>query len=134
MNNFAGVDLRKRSRIRSRFINKYGLKESQGTVCIDRLNGKMCCSAMNRHLHRFEGADHTSLWNKDGKPVCYVSQPYKEAFERPEHQAALANIEELGYFVRVDFSGSWHYPGKTVLIEIWKDKETFERCLEGAEK
>jgi hypothetical protein len=125
MNNFT-------NKIRREFIKKYGLKKNQGYACIAKINGERCTLAP--HLHTYKGADHESLWNKDGKPVCFVSQPYKEAFKSPEHQAQLAKLEELGYFVRVDFSGSWHYPGKTVLIEIWKDKETFERCLEGAEK
>jgi len=113
-------------RIKSKFIKKYGLKESQGSVCIARINGERC--ALPPHLHTYKGADHMSLWNRDGKPVCYVSQPYQAAFERPEHQAELAKIKGLGYFVRVDPRGSWHYPGRTVLIEVWKDKETYEQC------
>lgn len=120
------------SRIRREFMKKYGLKESQGYVCIARTNGERCTLAP--HLHTYKGADHTSLWNRDGKPVCFVSQPYKEAFERPTHQAALAKLEELGYFVHVDLFDSWHNPGKTVLVEIWKDKETYEQCKEGGHK
>ena len=122
------------SRIRREFMKKYGLKESQGSVCINRLNGKRCCGDIWKHLHRYEGADHISLWNRDGKPVCYVSQPYKEAFERPTHQAALAKLEELGYFVKVDHLDTWYYPGRTVRIEIWKDKETYEQCKKGGHK
>jgi len=52
----------------------------------------------------------------------------KEAFERPTHQAALAKLEELGYFVKVDHLDTWYYPDRTVRIEIWKDKETYEQC------
>jgi hypothetical protein len=114
------------NREKRKFIEGYGLKKSRGSICIARINGERC--ALPPHLHTYKGADHTSLWNKGGQPVCFVSQPYREAFESPEHQAELNRVRELGYFIRVDLHGSWHYLGRTVLVEIWKDKETYEWC------
>ena len=67
------------NRIKREFIRKYGLKKNRGSICIARINGERC--ALPPHLHTYKGADHTSLWSKDGIPVCFVSQPYLEALE-----------------------------------------------------
>ena len=116
------------NRIKREFIKKYGLKKNRGSICIARINGERC--ALPPHLHTYKGADHTSLWSKDGIPVCFVSQPYLEAWKSPEHQTELNRVRRLGYYIREDPLGSWHYPGRTVLIEIWKDKETYESIKE----
>ncbi len=78
------------------------------------------------------------MWlDKHGKPVCFISQPYCNHWEaRPEdakrHYDELdALASQYGFYIRESRNESWHKPGRTTLFEIWKDRETFERCKKG---
>jgi hypothetical protein len=60
--------------------------------------------------------DHVAVWNKNGRPAVFTSQPYGLCWE------ALCGLVDFcrqnGLEAKVDASGSWHYPGSTVLIAV----------------
>lgn len=60
-------------------------------------------------------ADHSSMWNKDGKPYAFITQPYGLTTDGVLH---LAKYIESDFDVRVDAGLSWHYPGSTLVIRI----------------
>jgi hypothetical protein len=60
--------------------------------------------------------DHLDLWLHNGRGVLLTGQPYGV------DDRGLEQIRELidhGFGVGIDASASWHFPGRTVLIEVW---------------
>jgi hypothetical protein len=71
----------------------------------------------SRHdgCERMPGLDHPSLFLMGGKAAVLISQPY-----------GLSEVKELMLWassrpvtVRFDEWPSWHFPGKTKLVEVW---------------
>jgi hypothetical protein len=61
------------------------------------------------------GADHSSMWMKEGKAHIYVTQPYDLTLERLEEMFRVCR--RLGLTLRVDSAVAWHNP-MAVLIEV----------------
>lgn len=65
------------------------------------------------------GDDHRSIWlNEHGNVVRYVFQPYGLS-----HKQILGNVElcdRLGLEMHISAAKSWHYAGKTLLVELRK--------------
>ena len=97
-----------------RYAQKWGLKRSRGTPCVQRLLARRCSEDCEDH--RPPGADHVSFWLRDGKPYSYVFQPYGIGPEQFRDLAAFA--ERVGLDVSIEALASWHYPGDTVLVEL----------------
>lgn len=64
------------------------------------------------------GADHMSIWNKDGKPFAYVMQPYQLDPAVLRHLMVFCEEQNLDCFI--DSKGSWDYPGMTLLVVLTK--------------
>lgn len=93
-----------------------------GEVCLWRLTGKRCPHWRDSDLpHAPPRADHVSLWRRGKTPVVYVSQPYGIRHEDLRLLTALS--DQFGWFVSIDSHRSWHFPGSTLLIEIWASRE-----------
>lgn len=92
------------------------LKLSSGVPCVNRLLGKPCRSHNGPHLEcpDIPGADHTSLWLKDGKPAVIATQPYALTWEIL--QELMVFCQEYGLRSDISAWGSWHFPGRTVLV------------------
>ena len=114
-------------RIIGRFKERYGVKESRGVVCWQRLLGKRCPTYQSSsqkydvpHVCYPPHSDHVTLWNKNGKPHFLVSQPYG-----PWHYNRILKIGEFceknNLEFLIDAWPSWHYPGR-VLTVIFKAK------------
>ncbi len=98
-----------------------GLKRAKGQVCIRRLMGKS--PLMYSCLPPF--TDHPSLWMKDGKPYCIISQPYGPL--------SMSQLEDIGDFCHrhefeftVDTWPAWHFP-HAVLFLTFKTKDKGEQ-------
>lgn len=112
--------------MKKNYFSKQGLKESRGELCARRLLLKKQCTSgygLNScEAHRPPCADHEHLYNKNGKPYLYLSQPY-------EHALLWENLVRLVDFckehgLKADVSvRSWYYPGATSLIEIKRQEK-----------
>lgn len=101
-----------------------GLTESKTNhACIRRLLGRQCRSGGVEREARGDlppcwppGADHSSLWNRDGKPVVFVMQPYPMSYATVRELVDFC--ERWGLQFSVSPWPSWHYPGAVVTLEI----------------
>lgn len=112
--------------LRDAWIARHRVTASRSEeTCWCLLGGPKCPDPMRigNHDHGTGWQDHGELWVRDGRPVVYVSQPYGIRAEGVQHLAALR--AERGFDIRVD-TDSWHFPGSTLLIEVWAPGE-FER-------
>jgi hypothetical protein len=68
--------------------------------------------------------DHCSLWNRSGRPAVLVCEPYwTPRDEVPAAQGEYLRYLAEQYDVRVvigDARESWHCPGETAHVEIWR--------------
>lgn len=85
---------------------------------------RFVASDAERHLH----GEHESHWSGEtGEPQALVFQPYGVAWEE------LCLFVDLGreYDLRfdIDASHSWHFPGKSVLVEIRAKRDTYDPTL-----
>jgi hypothetical protein len=96
-----------------------GLKQSSGRVCIHRLIGKRCSFYENQPCLP-PRTDHPSLWLKDGKPFCLVSQPYG-----PLVMSDVEAIEKFCHRHGLEFEinswPGWYFP-HAVLFMTFKKK------------
>ena len=67
------------------------------------------------------GFDHTSQWNKDGRPFAIVTQPYSISDATLRDWMRLC--QELGLTFRMDAWNSWHYPAHTILVMFTRKGE-----------
>lgn len=102
-----------------------GLKLSQGHACINRLMGKRCTGWPDRDC-RPPMADHCSLWNKNGKPEVYVTQPYPQATS--ELEQLFGFCKERNLHVTVGTWPSWHFPGAVLTVEIRRNDGREQRA------
>lgn len=105
------------------YAKNHGLRPSKGRICLARLLGKRCDfhSDHSGVPCRPPGADHDSLWLKDGKPYTYTSQPYSLTLE--EMRALVALCDRHGLEVSVTTWPSWHFPGGVLTMEIRRKEE-----------
>lgn len=100
----------------------YKVKESKSMPCIQRLIKGACGITRQKECECSPpGTDHPSLWNKDGKPYIFVSQPYALS------GAALAKIHEFceqnNLEVEVRTYPAYYYPS-AVMTVIYRKKQS----------
>jgi hypothetical protein len=61
------------------------------------------------------GMDHCTMWQSDGHPVKFVSQPYK--LDMKTLGAMIAWCRKNGLTFTIS-GGSWHSPGATLLVQF----------------
>lgn len=93
------------------------VKRHQKHACLINLirhcNGKCCLE--------LPGADHSQFWAYKGHMVMFTTQPYTWELT-PEQLVFLGQqVGAMGLSMCINASESWHFPGKTVLIEIYSD-------------
>jgi hypothetical protein len=106
------------------FAKKYGVTRSDRHACVNRLIGKMCGRGNLKCVDpcpRLPAGDHLSLWNKDGKPFCIVSQPYGLSFSALEETFRFCRR----YRLRAEISTwpSWHAPGDVLTVLFFRSEE-----------
>jgi len=107
------------------WTERYGLKKSGSwDVSLDVLLGKRSDRGVYPPLNLPPGNDHATLWNYGGKPAVYVYQPY---WITHAHLMGLAELaKKYGFYIDMPGWANFYYPGQTVFIAIWKDKETYD--------
>lgn len=96
--------------IRSKFLKQTGAKKSQvKELHWRRLIGKRPTIANSDPVD-----DHRSLWNREGKPWAYVSQPY--VLNTADLREIVKRCDENKLHAQVRADASWHFPGKTVAV------------------
>lgn len=102
------------------FAQRYGLTRCYGTVCLGRLFRKRCqhIGESDGMPHTPPGNEHPSLWARDGSPVAYVFQPYKDALTADLLERLAEFCQEYGLAFTVSESESFHYPNRTTLVMI----------------
>jgi hypothetical protein len=99
---------------REMFAEKYGVKLSGGQRDVIRLLGKR--GQYGYMDHRPPGTDHESLWNKDGKPAVFVSQPYGLTWETLQELVEFCKAKGLAF--EVD-TGGWHFTTACLLVTFF---------------
>lgn len=110
---------------RERWAKVHGLRQSGGYQLIRRLAGASGCERCAGGDCRPPGADHDSLWNKDGKPAVFVTQPYRLSWDSMVRMVDYCRQHALEADISAD--RSWHFPGWTVAVEYRRAK----RALRG---
>jgi hypothetical protein len=88
----------------------------EGHVCFHRLKGaKECLCDIEGELTS-PVSDHLTEVMKDGKTLAIVAQPY--AISLKESEELQVFCKKHGFSYRTSASESWHFPGKTLLVEI----------------
>lgn len=107
-----------------------GLKQSEGQVCVQRLLGNQC----HRYSHPYRegdcecdppGADHQTLWLKDGQPFVYLSQPYPLGLETLRKTVRFCDRFDLDMVIST--WPSWHYPGNVLSVEFTRRGNEVEK-------
>jgi hypothetical protein len=110
-------------RVKMEYIHRYGLRELRKVVCACILSGSRRC--MGRKVVRGScyppGHDHLAAFKAvaTGEFVL-VSQPYAGPDIAKLTAQSEAFAAEWGFAVRISRAESWHYPGKTILVEYRK--------------
>lgn len=110
------------------YSREKGLRRSTGHACIRRLLGKSCST---RERHGIDcgsipgGWDHPALWLKNGKPYSITFEPYSLSLPGLLENAEFCAKHNL--FMEVT-SFSMYYPGRTLLVEIKRNKLAEEEC------
>ncbi|MEW5933419.1 MAG: hypothetical protein AB1816_07550, partial [Bacillota bacterium] len=112
------------------------VRMSAGHVCVARLLRGRCTNWSPFRGETCEsppcippGADHVELYVSGGRPQVFVSQPYDLGWN------TLVRLVQfcLRWGLAADVSTeSWHFPGRTLLVEIRKAGNADERA--GASK
>lgn len=71
------------------------------------------------YIQNRAGDDHCTLWNKNGKPHCWVSQPYHFGLQNAKE--AIERAEKYGLDFKINTFPAWHYPGHVIFI-VWTRK------------
>lgn len=104
-----------RERYKKEFARQNGLTQSHGHVCINRLVGRHC-NHLNGDCRPPGCDDHSTLWLKDARPFAYVAQPYD--MDMADVKALVSFCEKRHLDFRMDAWPSWHFPGRTLTVEI----------------
>lgn len=88
------------------------LKQSSGRICVQRLLGKHCND--DGHLCVPPRTDHPSLWLKNGKPFCLVSQPY--GLRMPDIEAIGKFCHHHGLKFEIDSWPGWYFPHAVLFV------------------
>jgi hypothetical protein len=99
---------------KKKWAESHGLTEAK-TPNIKRLIGK--CSG----TPRVPGADHSSLWLKDGQPYAYVIQPYELSDSNIKELKGFCDENSLKLNIRA--WESWYFPGASLLVVLTRKEE-----------
>jgi hypothetical protein len=119
---------------RTDFLRYHHLTETRGYSCLYRLTGGRCPHGTWKHCmdttrpHHLPGGDHISLWSREGKPVLYVSQPYR--FDRRDVEILEDLRVRFGWVWSVSTGPAWHYPGQVFFVEVWASPQARDWRLE----
>ena len=91
--------------------------QSSGRPCIQKIRGKKCGVPYRNCECAPPGADHATLWSKDGKPTFYVSQPYGLDMATIEKMNEFCNKHELAY--DIDAKGAFYYPSAALMVVFY---------------
>lgn len=88
--------------------------------CLLKLLNKRCRYGYldGHHDHDFPGADHTIIAKRKQGEWEYLTQPYQMTWD--DIQKAMAMCQKLGLRMDITASGSWHFPGRTLLVTVRK--------------
>jgi hypothetical protein len=95
------------------WARKHGLKKSPARPCIQRLLEKKC-GTFDLHPCAPPHTDHPSLWLKNGKPYCYVSQPYGLPLDHLK--TIMEFCEKHGLTFDIDAWPGWHFPHRVLFL------------------
>lgn len=92
-------------------------------VCLYRLLGRKRCPDTLENpcdAPQIPGSDHVSEWTQNGTTVKVISQPYHMSYETMKEMVEFCEKNGL----RADISSeSWHFPGKTIRVDITLNNE-----------
>ena len=97
-----------------------GYTESKRTPCLHLLSDVKCPAPMKSKFDRWPGdcmpfcADHTSVWNKDGKVSAIVTQPYE--IDEVDLEDIYTLCKNLGVTVRISAYWNWHSKDATSIV------------------
>ena len=103
------------------FAVRHGLTRCKGTICLAHLFVERLCSPGHEEdglPHTPPGNDHGSLWKRDGQPVVYVYEPYKDAMTTDVRARLTEFCQEHGLIFTILEDESFHNPGETTLVMI----------------
>ena len=95
--------------VQHQFAKQPGVKESQVRV----LHWKRLLGQKSVPNEMEDLDDHKSLWNREGKPWAYVSQPY---VLRTNDLREIVSRCDQGLNAYLCADASWHFPGKTLAL------------------
>lgn len=117
------------------FLSREKVKRREANhVCPDRLKGAKRCSGDWRTdgtHERMPGSDHIDEWTKDGETYAITSQPYGLSYDDLKKIVVYCESNSLQAEIR---AGSWHFPGRTLLLKYERaklDSDKSARYLEG---
>ncbi len=109
-------DERRDAAAKSTWAAREGAKQDpSGHACLRRLTDEAGAERHAGPCVHLPGADHSSMWLKEGKAHIYVTQPYDLTQERLDEMFRVCR--RLGLRLRVDSAVAWHNP-MAVLIEV----------------
>jgi len=110
-----------RMSIEKAFAVRHGLTRCKGIICLAHLFVERPCSPGHEGdglPHIPPGYNHGSLWKRDGQPVAYVFQPYKDAMTTDVRARLTEFCQEHGLIFTILEDESFHNPGETTLVMI----------------
>ena len=95
-----------------------GLKESQGITHPSRLVGKRPDTGHYANMMVWGWTDHVHLWLRDGKAVCFTSEPYGLSEQKRRNIQEIAEEYGLVVVIRPPEESPWN-PGRTYFVQLW---------------
>jgi len=103
------------ARLEAEWAKTNGLTRAKGHPCVHRLLDFHCAPAMAESCDCVPPfTDHPSLWMKDGKPHCLVSQPYEMDMESIEDITAFCKQHGLSF--TIDAYPAFHFPTRALFV------------------
>ena len=91
--------------------------QSAGKICVQKIRGKKCALPYSQCECKPPGADHATLWSKDGKPIFYVSQPYELDMATIEKMNEFCKKHEFAYDIYAE--GAFYNPGAALMVVFY---------------
>jgi hypothetical protein len=91
-------------------------------VCPTRLTKLRCTSTLrNPCFEKVPSGDHVTEWKQGRQTKIITSEPYGLAFHQLRELVSFCDSSGLQADISAD---SWHFPGRTLLVEMRKARET----------
>ena len=99
-----------------------GYTESKRTPCLHLLSGVKCTEKKFKSRCMPFCADHTSVWNKDGKVAAIVTQPYE--IDEVDLKDIYTFCKNFGVTVEISAYWNWHSKDAiSIVFERDKDRD-----------